>query len=170
MCIYSFRLCRRLLQCYVIAKASRQLHVISIVVMTFIFLFGSYMNYLSTYTNDTHYAPIKRNGLDTLLNDIRPKLLHDPKLKQAFLPSQSFFLQDRTVKEVNCRLLINGNVAEAKIASNKSLLQPRRTSIGPKDYVKKTSNCKRFIAERGYVMSSLTSSEAAFPIAFSILM
>ena len=125
--------------------------------------------YYWTY-NNAHHTFLKLNGLDVLLNDIKPKLLSDPKLEKAFLPYQSFFLQDRNVKDVNCRLIINGNETETKIASNKSLTQPRRNPLSPLDYLNKTKDCKTFIAERGYVMSSLTSIEAAFPIAFSILM
>ena len=120
--------------------------------------------------NNTHHASIKLNGLDVLLNEIKPKLLNDPKLEKAFLPFQSFFLQDRTVKDVNCRFIINGNETETGIASNKSLTQPRRNPLAPNDYINKTLDCRTFIADRGYVMSPLTRIEAAFPIAFSILM
>ena len=120
--------------------------------------------------NNTHHASIKLNGLEVQLDDINSKLLIGPKSEKKFLPYQSFFLLDRTVKDVNCRLIINGNETETKIASNKSLTQPRQNPLGQLDYINKTKDCKTFIAERGYVMSSLTSTEAAFPIAFSILM
>ena len=123
-------------------------------------------------TNNTDNATIKLNGLDVRLNKLKRlhRLLNDPKLDKPLLPFKSFFLQDRIVKDVNCRLIINGNELETKIASNKSIAQARRNHLGPKDYINKTLDCKTFIAERGYVLSSLTSIEAAFPIAFSILM
>ena len=86
------------------------------------------------------------------------------------LPDKSYFIKNRNVEDVNCILIINGNVKETQKASKKAANQPRKHSTGPLDYINKTKDCKRFIAERGYVMSSLTKLEATFPIAFSILM
>ena len=127
------------------------------------------LGYYST-NGSTHHASIKLRGLDILLNDIKPKILNDPKLEKAVLPYEKFFIQDRTVEDVNCRLIINGNLTETKLASNKSVSQPRRNPLLPIDYINKTSDCKVFVAQRGYIMNSLTSIEASFPIAFSILM
>ena len=123
-----------------------------------------------TIGNLTHRASLKLNGLDVLLNDLKSKFLNDPKLEKALLPDQNFFVHDRNVKDINCRLIINGNESETKIASNMSALQPRKNPIGPMDYINRTSDCQTFIHERGYIMSTLTKIEAAFPLAFSILM
>ena len=43
--------------------------------------------------NNTHRASLDVNGLDVLLNHIRPKSINDPKLEKAQLPYQAFFLQ-----------------------------------------------------------------------------
>ena len=103
-----------------------------------------------TIGNLTHRASLKLNGLDVLLNDLKPKFLNDPKLEKALLSDQNFFIHDRNMKDVNCRLIINWNESETKIASDMSALQPRRNPLGPLDYINRTSDCQTFIHERGY--------------------
>ena len=120
--------------------------------------------------NTTHNASLKLTGLHLLLNDIKPKIRDDHKLEKALLSNEKFFLQDRTVADVNCRLIINGNETETRLASKNSKSQPRQNPLLPIHYINKTLDCKTFITERGYIMSSLTIIEAKFPIAFSILM
>ena len=97
-------------------------------------------------------------------------MINNPKLKEVFLPDRKFFVQDRNVKDVNCKAIINGDGNETKRASNKSASQPRGSLLSPMDYINLTTNCGKFIAKRGYVMSSLTQTEAEFAIAFSLLM
>ena len=53
------------------------------------------------------------------------ELINDPKLKEVFLPDRKFFVQDRNVKDVDCKAIINGDGNETIIASNKSASQPR---------------------------------------------
>ena len=98
------------------------------------------------------------------------ELINDPKLKEVFLPDRKFFVQDRNVKDVDCKAIINGDGNETIRASNKSASQPRDILLSPMDYMNLTSNCGKFITKRGYVMSSLTQTEANFAIAFSLLM
>ena len=119
--------------------------------------------------NHTRDASVKLEGLGVLLNDIRPKIINDPKLEEAVLPDQKYFIQDRTVKEVNCNAIINGDLVETRRASNMSA-QPRKFELNATDYINMTNNCQEFIDKRGYIMSSLTKLEADFPIAFSLLM
>ena len=98
------------------------------------------------------------------------ELINDPKLKEVFLPDRKFFVQDRNVKDVDCKAIINGDGNETIRASNKSASQPRDILFSPMDYMNLTSNCGKFITKRGYVMSSLTQTEANYAIAFSLLM
>ena len=115
--------------------------------------------------------PVKlKLGLDVQLTIPNRKLLNDPKIKEAFLPDRKLFEKDRNVKDVNCRAIINGDDNEIKKASNKSASQPRVKLLSPMDYMNLTSNCGTFISKRGYFMSSLTQTEAEFPIAYSILL
>lgn len=120
--------------------------------------------------NLTYDAAVKLEGLGVLLNDLRPKLINDPKLEKAVLPDQKYFMQDRKVQDVNCNLIINGDANETLLASNLSDSKPRIGVLGPVDYINMASNCKSFIDKRGYIMSALTELEAEFPIAFSLLM
>ena len=120
--------------------------------------------------NHTYRASVKLNGLDILLNVIHLDRLNDPKYETADLPDQKYFIHSRNVKDVKCRLVINGDETETKKASNMATVQPRTNPNGPMNYINKTLDCNTFIAERGYIMSSLTNIEAAFPIAYSILM
>ena len=134
-----------------------------------------------TFINDTlemrgHYigekdeCRLKLEGMDVLLNDIKPKLLNDPKLEAAPLPDHIYFQQDRTVKDVNRKLIINGNENETEFASNYSATRPRKEILDHNDYINLTANCTTFKDKRGYIMSSLTKLEADFPIAYSLLM
>ena len=113
---------------------------------------------------------LKLEGMDVLLNDIKPKLLNDPKLEAAALPDHIYFQQDRTVKDVNCKLIINGDGNEAKFASTYSATKPRKEILDLNDYINLTADCTAFKDKRGYIMSSLTKLEANFPIAYSLLM
>ena len=119
--------------------------------------------------NYTHDASLKLEGLEILLNDFKPEIINDPKLEKAVLPYQKYFMHDRTVSDVNCRAIINGDQAETRLASNLST-QPRKFKISTTDYTNMTKNCQDFKENRGYIMSPLSKLEADFPIAFSILM
>ena len=134
-----------------------------------------------TFINDTlemrgHYigqkdeCRLNLEGMDVLLNDIKPKLLNDPKLETATLPDHIYFQHDRTVKDVNCKLIINGNENETIFASNYSATRPRKEILDHNDYINLTADCTTFKDKRGYIMSSLTKLEADFPIAYSLLM
>ena len=120
--------------------------------------------------NITLESELKIEGMDVLLNDIKPNLLNDPKLEMATFPDQRYFQHDRNVKDVNCRLIINGDVNETMLASNYSATRPRKGALDPEDYINLTTDCAALIHKRGYVMSSLTKLEADFPIAFSLMM
>ena len=120
--------------------------------------------------NITLESELKIEGMDVLLNDIKPKLLNDPKLEMVTFPDQRYFQHDKNVKDVNCRLIINGDVNETMLASNYSATRPRKGALDPEDYMNLTTDCAAFIHKRGYVMSSLTKLEADFPIAFSLMM
>ena len=120
--------------------------------------------------NITLESELKIEGMDVLLNDIKPKLLNDPKLEMVTFPDQRYFQHDRNVKDVNCRLIINGDVNETMLASNYSATRPRKGALDPEDYMNLTTDCAAFIHKRGYIRSSLTKLEADFPIAFSLMM
>ena len=98
------------------------------------------------------------------------KLINVPKFKEVFLPDRKLFVRGRNVKDVDCKAIINGDRNETKRASNKSASQVRINLLSPIDYMNLASNCGNFIAKRGYIISSLTKTEAKFPIAFSLLM
>ena len=79
-----------------------------------------------------------------------------------------YFLQDRNVKDVNCKLIIDGNQKEIRKANKFGHMRQENLSDG--DYINMTRNCLKFLQRRGYIMSEQTQEEADFPIAYSILM
>ena len=88
------------------------------------------------------------------------------KTKEDFVDWQ-LFEQERTVKDVNCRLLFDNNIGERN--RTMKLMQQPFKEVPPRVIIKKTRNCEKYIKETGYLTSSLTEEEERFPIAYSIL-
>jgi len=92
-----------------------------------------------------------------------------PGKKKNRTLEHSFYVHvDRTVTEVNCKAITNGDEFELKKAD--LLHNVSRTVLLPEDYIKMTQNCPHFVLERGYITDYLTDLERDFPIAFSLLM
>ncbi|CAG5125274.1 unnamed protein product [Candidula unifasciata] len=70
------------------------------------------------------------------------------------------------VKEVSCSAIFNAS--EKEISKAKRITKRVGNSISDEKYINLTYNCTSFIAQRGYIMSSLTEEEENFPLAFSI--
>ncbi|BFZ09659.1 hypothetical protein BsWGS_12698 [Bradybaena similaris] len=82
----------------------------------------------------------------------------------------STYIKPRKEKRVNCAAIIDGDVVEIENAVRLSNdLQVTENEITPQEYMHLSSNCKRFLDERGYIMNPLSFEELRFPIAFSIL-
>ncbi|WAR21679.1 GCNT1-like protein [Mya arenaria] len=85
----------------------------------------------------------------------------------TFQRDKAYFVKDRKVKQVNCAAIFDGDENETAL-EERLASEDKRYFLQPIDYINMTSNCSKFILERGYVIDSLDENE--FPIAFSILM
>ena len=122
---------------------------------------------ISNVINNNEDAEVHVDHLDSNHN-AEPTLSEEKSHDEA---GSRYFLQDRNVKDVNCKLIIDGNQKEIRKANKfgkRSLMRQENLSDG--DYINMTRNCSKFIQRRGYIMSELTQEEAEFPIAYSILM
>ncbi|XP_052806391.1 beta-1,3-galactosyl-O-glycosyl-glycoprotein beta-1,6-N-acetylglucosaminyltransferase-like [Mya arenaria] len=81
----------------------------------------------------------------------------------------SHFIQGMRVKQVNCAAILDGDKNETALAERLASTK-NRTFLQPADYMNMTSNCQKFILERGYITGPIDELENEFPIAFSILM
>ncbi|XP_052805496.1 beta-1,3-galactosyl-O-glycosyl-glycoprotein beta-1,6-N-acetylglucosaminyltransferase-like [Mya arenaria] len=98
------------------------------------------------------------SGILNILPTVNSPLLQD-----------SYFIQDRKVKEVNCAAIFDGDENETALAERIASTE-NRTFLQPADYMNMTSNCSKFILDRGYITDQFDKLENEFPIAFSILM
>jgi len=73
------------------------------------------------------------------------------------------------VPGINCAALFNGNIQEIAVAHVHQEKWPKRT-ISDSTYVTAASDCRQYITQRRFIMQPLSSEEAAFPLAFSIVM
>ncbi|KAK6187390.1 hypothetical protein SNE40_005431 [Patella caerulea] len=73
-----------------------------------------------------------------------------------------------SVKEMCQRLLPEKNTAYIQEAQRYMALHPR-TVILPESYKEYTSNCSRFVSDRGYIVDKITDEEMDFPIAFTLM-
>lgn len=108
-------------------------------------------------------------GLSHLINQAKTFIISDEKLEKSSFRDGHFFTVERTVKEVNCRAIINGDKNEIAKAENISKTHPK-VAIKPQEYIEMTKNCSKFISDRGYISESLTDVEKNFHIAYSLLM
>jgi len=73
------------------------------------------------------------------------------------------------VPGINCAALFNGSIqhiAEARVHQEK---WPKRT-VSDNIYVTAAADCTQYISQRRFTMQPLSGEEAAFPLAFSIVM
>ncbi|XP_052806099.1 beta-1,3-galactosyl-O-glycosyl-glycoprotein beta-1,6-N-acetylglucosaminyltransferase-like [Mya arenaria] len=96
-----------------------------------------------------------------------PHLL--PTVYPILLQRDSSVIQDRRVKELNCAAIFDGDDNETALAERLASTD-NRTFLQPVDYMNMTSNCPKFILDRGYITDPFDELENDFPIAFSILM
>ena len=83
--------------------------------------------------------------------------------------NKEFFLKDdRNVKEVNCKRIIDGDKTEIRKAYDLGTRKHQETIVDR--FIRMTQNCSQFILMGGYIISELTQEEADFSIAYSILM
>ena len=73
------------------------------------------------------------------------------------------------VPGINCAELFNGNVHEVVEARVRQAKQPKR-AISDDIYVQAAAECTEYINRRRFIMQPLSSEEADFPLAFSIVM
>ncbi|KAL3870389.1 hypothetical protein ACJMK2_038457 [Sinanodonta woodiana] len=83
--------------------------------------------------------------------------------------SRDIFWESRKVALVNCRKLFDGDQYEMKKAYNLMKANGSRGTICHEN-LNIYESCASFREKRGYIMSSLTSLEDSFPLAYSILM
>jgi hypothetical protein len=75
----------------------------------------------------------------------------------------------RPVAPVSCSTLLEGNL-EAQAAARDYMEKNPRTVIEDSTFIRLTENCTDFKLKRGYFLKPLSTEEAEFPIAYSILM
>lgn len=73
------------------------------------------------------------------------------------------------VPGINCAALFNGDIHEIIRARVHEEKWPKRT-ISDDIYVNAAADCTQYIIQRRFTMHPLSSEEAAFPLAFSIIM
>jgi len=73
------------------------------------------------------------------------------------------------VPGINCGALFTGDIHEIARARVREEKWPKRT-ISDDIYVNAAADCTQYIIQRRFTMHSLSSEEAAFPLAFSIIM
>ncbi|XP_052805734.1 beta-1,3-galactosyl-O-glycosyl-glycoprotein beta-1,6-N-acetylglucosaminyltransferase-like [Mya arenaria] len=133
----------------------------------FLTIFG-FMFYLSVfirYSSGTSMFTFDEEGRANVSG-----MLHIlPTVHPILLDRQSYFIQDRRVKQVNCTAIFDGDENETALAERLASTD-NRTFFQSDNYIKMTSNCSKFILDRGYITDSLDEMENEFPIAFSILM
>ena len=110
-------------------------------------------------------------------NQIEDDLLHrDQVIKK-------FFKKPKTMKNVNCKRIFNGNdIGKYKRSfkfktGNTSNDKPEEVQpevlkpeeVKPEDYIDITRDCSSFVEKRRYITHHLTEEERNFPIAYSML-
>lgn len=80
------------------------------------------------------------------------------------------FRTDITAKSANCSAIIDGNTVELMKAEKSLEEDDKKLAICAERYIDLATNCSEFVANRGYVESSLTETEETFGIAFSLIM
>ena len=73
------------------------------------------------------------------------------------------------VPGINCAALFNGDIHEIIEARVRQEKWPKRT-IADDVYVNAAADCSQYIMQRRFTMHPLSSEEASFPLAFSIVM
>ena len=74
----------------------------------------------------------------------------------------------KLTSKVNCAKIYGGDKPEIKKARHLQVRQPKKL-IPDEHYLHLTEDCDEFITRRGYLMSSLTAEEEAYPLAYSIV-
>ena len=103
----------------------------------------------------------------TLPETWRRRLIHmqgPPGMESLIAVNQSHI----STNKVNCGKIYGGDEHEINKAQHLQVTQPREL-IPDEHYLHLTEDCDEFITRRGYVMSSLTAEEEAYPLAYSIV-
>ncbi|KAJ1206531.1 hypothetical protein NDU88_001935 [Pleurodeles waltl] len=85
--------------------------------------------------------------------------------------SQLELREDHPNSAVNCKAILRGDteaIAQAKLETLKVSFR-NRPRLTTDDYINMTRECNSFIRSRKYVLQPLSKEEAAFPIAYSIV-
>lgn len=122
----------------------------------------------NTDSDETLKSTPKFRGLHRHVDNNELPLNKDDNVKVSVYTDRTFPVQDSNTAHVNCRLIFEGDREEMNKAINRSKTESRLADAT--DYVNFTKNCSSFITKRGYIMSSLTTLEDLFPIAYSIIM
>jgi len=73
------------------------------------------------------------------------------------------------VPQVNCVALFNGDIHEVIQARIRQAKFPKQT-VSDEVYIDAAADCTQYIIQRRFTMHPLSNEEAAFPLAFSIIM
>jgi len=74
------------------------------------------------------------------------------------------------VPGINCAALFNGNVSKIVEAHVREVKWPKRHTISDDVYVNAAADCTQYVTKRRFTMQPLSSEEASFPLAYSIVM
>ena len=77
------------------------------------------------------------------------------------------------VMTTSCSALLRNDSKELQLANSYQeahMGHGSDLSLSPEELIKQTSNCQTFIKQRQYLMKPVSSEEAEFPIAFSLLL
>lgn len=72
------------------------------------------------------------------------------------------------VEQVNCRAIINNNKSEINRTLDLMRVRKKR-NLSPSYYLRMTQNCSQFLNQRTYIRKTLTTEEAEFSIAYSVM-
>ncbi|VDH97853.1 beta-1,3-galactosyl-O-glycosyl-glycoprotein beta-1,6-N-acetylglucosaminyltransferase-like [Mytilus galloprovincialis] len=81
--------------------------------------------------------------------------------------NKNMLTKKRLVDSINCRALLTGNKHEINRAN--SMENEYLDALSPISYISRTRDCEKFLQDRGYYTSPLSSEEEYFPIAYSVL-
>ncbi|XP_052078517.1 beta-1,3-galactosyl-O-glycosyl-glycoprotein beta-1,6-N-acetylglucosaminyltransferase-like isoform X1 [Mytilus californianus] len=87
-------------------------------------------------------------------------------MKRWFI-NENILTKKQLVGSINCRALLTGQKREITRAN--SLQNEYLIALSPFYYISRTRDCKKFLRDRGYITSTLSSEEEDFPIAYSVL-
>jgi len=106
---------------------------------------------------------------DNLKKTLRNTSVYSRNVISTTRSSYAVHIPYVNVPGINCAALFNGNIAEIAEAHVHQVKWPKR-AISDDIYANAAADCELYVIQRRYIMLPLSSEEADFPIAFSIVM